>query len=125
MCIGMLSLFTACGGSIKQNSPSDAILSINEAVRKGDVETVLEMIDPVVMEQPQMKSKVQGMIGVGVTAAQSEHGGVAQVEIVKETIRGDTATVEVIDHYNDGTEEENEVNLIKRDGKWYMAFEDF
>jgi hypothetical protein len=123
--MGMLSLFTACGGSIKQNSPSDAVLSINAAVREGDVETVLAMIDPVVMEQPQMKSKIQGMIGIGVAAAQSENGGVAQVEIVKEIIRGDSATVKVIDHYNDGTEEENEVNLVKRDGKWYMAFEDF
>ena len=54
------------------------------------------------------------------TADIKEKGGIKAIDIKKEEINGDTATVTYVVKYGNGSTKEDTDKLIKQDGKWKL-----
>ncbi|HNX04622.1 MAG TPA: DUF4878 domain-containing protein [Opitutales bacterium] len=110
-------IFSACGGT--QSSPSGTIKAFASFLEKGDAKSAVELIDPAVVAQPEMKQKLQSLVAMGSGEIKNK-GGIKSIEIVNEKVNGDTATVSVKYTYGNGTTDSESQDLVKVDGKWYL-----
>ena len=57
----------------------------------------------------------------GVADNLTKNGNIKSIKILKETIRGEGANVKYIIYFKDGTQKQDEDNLIKENGMWKIT----
>lgn len=108
-----------CGGSA---GPGDTIVELNKAMEAGDAETVKKIVPG--MAGMVGEDKLKGMMSEA-SAEAKKKGGIQSIEILKEEINGDIATVEHKLVWGNGDEEQETTELIKNDdGQWIVSMED-
>lgn len=107
-----------CGGSA---GPGDTIVELNKAMEAGDAETVKKIVPG--MAAMVGEDKLKGMMSEA-SAEAKKKGGIKSIEILKEEINGDTATVEHKVVWGNGDEEEETTELTKVDGQWIVSMDD-
>ncbi|MGB0768983.1 MAG: DUF4878 domain-containing protein, partial [Phycisphaeraceae bacterium] len=114
--IGSFAL-VGCGGS---DGPGDTVEALAYAMEDGDSETVKEIIPGLagMLGDEKLKAMV-----TEASAETKEKGGITSVEILEETIDGDTATVKSKITFGNGDTEEETQKLTKVDGKWIMSMD--
>jgi hypothetical protein len=101
----LLILLASCSGSA--SSPKAAVQKFYKAIEKNDSKAMAEVATPETVQLMAMfGTKIQGMAAAN-----------GKVKTITETIDGDTAVVTVT---FDNGEEEN-IDLIKVDGKWKVS----
>lgn len=107
-----------CGGSA---GPGDAVKELNYAMEKGDLDTVKKIIPGLagMMGDEKLKAMM-----TEASAEAKKKGGIKSVEILKEEINGDTATVEHKVTWGNGDEETETTELAKVDGQWIISMDD-
>jgi ketosteroid isomerase-like protein len=97
---------TSCGGG---SSPTNVVKQLHTAIEKGDTKKVGELMTPKAAEMiAMMGDKAKGIF--------ASYGSITNT---KETIHGDTATVEVT--YKSG--KTSVFNLVKINGKWKISMD--
>ena len=95
---------TSCSGG---SSPANVVKQLHTAIEKGDTKKIGELMTPEAAGMIlMMADKMKGML--------ASYGDITGT---KETIEGDTATVEVT--YKNG--ETSNYDLVKVDGKWKVS----
>ena len=121
--VGILAIVVAgCGGSGREssNSPASIEKAMYSQFKSGNYEKgVTIFFDNLASDNEMKKEEIQAFaekIKQGLEA----QGGIANFEIIEETIdeSGETATVRTKIIYGDGEEDENYTNYVKVDGKW-------
>lgn len=107
-----------CGGSA---GPGDTIIEFNKAMESGDAETVKRIAPG--MAGMVGEDKLKGIL-TEASAEAKKKGGIESIEIIKEEINGDTATVEHKVVWGNGEEEEDTTKLSKVDGQWVVSMDD-
>lgn len=107
-----------CGGS---TGPGDTVKELNYAMEKGDLATVKKIIPGLagMMGDEKLKAMM-----TEASAEAKKKGGIKSVEIIKEEINGDTATVEHKVVWGNGDEETESTELAKVDGQWIVSMDD-
>lgn len=107
-----------CGGSA---GPGDAVKELNYAMEKGDLDTVKKIVPGLagMMGDEKLKAMM-----TEASAEAKKKGGIKSVEILKEEINGDTATVEHKVTWGNGDEETETSELAKVDGQWIISMDD-
>ena len=108
-------------------TPSDAAVEYYKCVVNGDYEGFANAIhfdttDP--EELAEGKAMVISLYKEKAAPQIEAKGGIASVEAVGETISedGTTANVDLKIVYGDGSEENEDVKMVKVDDKWLLAF---
>ncbi|MBX2853061.1 MAG: DUF4878 domain-containing protein [Phycisphaeraceae bacterium] len=107
-----------CGGSA---GPGDTVKELNYAMEKGDVETVKKIVPG--MAGMVGDEKLKGMLTEAAAEAKKK-GNIKSIEILKEEINGDTATVEHKVTWGNGDEDTDTSELAKVDGQWVVSMDD-
>lgn len=107
-----------CGGSA---GPGDTIVELNHALEAGDAETVKKIVPG--MAGMVGDDKLKGMM-TEASAEAKKKGGIKSIEILKEEINGDTATVEHKLVWGNGDEDQETTELSKVDGQWIVSMDD-
>lgn len=107
-----------CGGS---TGPGDTVKELNYAMEKGDLDTVKKIVPGLagMMGDEKLKAMM-----TEASAEAKKKGGIKSVEILKEEINGDTATVEHKVTWGNGDEETETSELAKVDGQWIISMDD-
>lgn len=108
-----------CGGS--SSGPGDTIKELNYALEKGDGDAVKKIVPG--MAGMVGDDKLRGMM-TEASAEAKKKGGIQSIEILKEEINGETATVEHKVVWGNGEEESDTTELTKVDGEWIVSMED-
>ncbi len=109
-------------------TPSDAAVEYYQYVANGDYEAFANAIhfdttDP--EEIAEGKAMVTSLYKEKAAPQIEQKGGVKSVEATGETISEDgcTANVQLKVVYGDGSEKNEDIKLVKVDGKWMLAFD--
>ncbi len=120
----MIAAF-ACSSS--SDTPSGVVTAINKAMQNGDYETVVSYIylDETRsngMDISEFRSNLASMLEEKGGAELEKKGGIESFEIIDEQINedGTKAQVTVKTVYGNGTEDEDDTEVVKHDGKWYI-----
>lgn len=108
-----------CGGSA---GPGDAVKELNYAMEKGDLDTVKKIVPGLagMMGDEKLKAMM-----TEASAEAKKKGGIKSIEIIKEEINGDVATVEHKVTWGNGDEETETSELTKTDkGQWIISMDD-
>ena len=105
---------TACGA----DGPGDVAVKFNRALADGDGKRAAAHLDP---EAPQMiRGMVEDKAEEMAKEMREEKDGLRRVRAIEQNIDGDNATVKIEATFGDGTTEEDEVEMVRRDGRWYV-----
>lgn len=114
--VSVLVATTSCG--ILSNSPSDAVTAYVDASRAKDAESVKQLLSKGTIE---MFGTVAQAKGVSIEELLLKEAAFApeKIELGKETIEGDTATVEIRNSLTG--EFDIKIPLVREDGEWKLA----
>jgi hypothetical protein len=118
LCLVFTLGLVGCGGS---SGPGDAVVELNYAMEEGDVETVKKIVPA--LGSMMGDEKLKAMM-TEASAEAKKKGGIESVEIIKEEIEGETATVTHKTTFGNGDEEEETTELVKVDGQWIISMDD-
>lgn len=107
-----LLLLGACAG----RTPGSAVTSFYRAVERGDTDEALEFVD-----QQVVATLGRDKLRLGLLEQAKEiqsKGGISDIEITNEQVSGETATVASVVKYGDGTQEMENHQLVRQEGKW-------
>jgi len=103
-------------------SPSDTVKLHVTAFAEGNASEVMRFLSSddlaYVASEPESFEELVKEISLDI----AESGGIKKFEILEENISDNEATVTIIIYFNDGTEEEEIVLLIKEDGLWKIGY---
>ena len=105
-----------CGGS--GASPGDAVEELAYAMEAGDAEKLKELMPE--LEENLGDGKID-TIAKQMAKEAEEAGGIESVSIDKEEINGDTAKVTATVTNGNGDSDQEEFELVKKDGKWVIS----
>ena len=108
-----------CGGSA--SGPGDTIKELNYALEKGDVDTVKKIVPG--LAGMMGDDKLKAML-TEASAEAKKKGNITSIEILKEEVDGDTATVTHKVTWGNGDVEEETSELAKVDGQWIVSMDD-
>jgi hypothetical protein len=119
----LLSLTVMVAGCSKLGgrSPSEVVTRVHTACNEGKYSEAQDHFSS------STKALINGPLGAaaggmkGLCDKQTRKGALPRVEILKENIRGEGATVDYRLHFKDGTTKEDHDDLIKEDGQWKEA----
>lgn len=109
---------SGCGGS---NSPGGAVKAAYTAANAGQYSEANKYMSSEAL------SVMGGTLGAfvgglkGMWDRATREGTIDKVEIIKEEVRGEGATVIFRIHYKNGDTEKKSESMIKEDGKWKIA----
>lgn len=113
---------TACGKSgLFSKSPSDTVVAAYMAANEGKYSEAEAYISSEVLNA--MKGGRRVLAG-GMKALCDEatrNGTIERIEILREEVRGEGATVYYRLHFEDGSKKESDQDLIKENGVWKMT----
>ena len=109
-------------------TPSDAAVGYYQCVADGDYEAIADAIhyattDP--EEIAESKAMITSFYKEKAEPEIKSKGGIKSIEALNETISedGNTANVQLKVVYGDGSEKNEDIKLVKVDGKWMLAFD--
>ena len=111
--LGMLLLCLSIVGCSSSNSPSGVVKDFYKYTADGKTNEAVALVT----------GKGQGLVAAflpALTEDIKEKGGIKSIDIIKEEISGDTATVTLVLKFGNGSTKEDSSELIKQDGKWKM-----
>ena len=97
-------------------TPSDTIRQFYPLVERGDTAGALRLVEI----KPQLRGEIRGMLA-GLRQNLASKGGIARLEILGETVTGDTAAVEVRFTFANGETRSGTEPLVRRVGRWLVA----
>lgn len=98
--------------------PARSVVKFYEALSRGNLEDAKQYLDT--DSQSQIPAALLNTALVRQTEQINEHGGLASVQIAKEQINGDLATVEFVLRYKDGQSKEDKEKLMRKNRKWFI-----
>lgn len=118
------AILPSCGGGSSNNSPAATVNKAFDYIAAKDFKGAASLYvsgenKPLTEEESQ---KLQGMLAMA-SKQYEENGGIKEISILEEKISedGNTAVVKQKIVYKDGTEDTNDTDLVKVDGKWYFS----
>lgn len=106
------------------NSPGQAIEQFMHSLEKGEIDEAMKFYPDSYSQtlgeeygQTLGKEKLRA-ITVEAARKLEDRQGMKSFKINREDIRGDLATVNFTVIYGDGSEETEDINLLRQDGKW-------
>ena len=99
-----------------RSGPAAAIERFMRAMDKGNIEEAMEFY-PQSFYQTFGKDKAR-MFLVEMSKELQAKGGIKSFKVNNEEVTGDLATVNFTVTYEDGSQETEEMSLLKQDGKW-------
>lgn len=120
LCLALILgiVLSACGSS----NPEDIALDFTKKVYKGDTDA-LEYFDLKRIKDSDTKELINGKIHVMLVEAKEkadEKGGVKEIIIGEKDIRENKARIEVTTIFKDDSNSTETINLVKKDGKWFI-----
>jgi len=115
-----LLLLVGCGGT-ERKSPSGTVKAFYMAANEGKYSEVEKYFSSDALTL--MRSEWAALAGgiKGIMDEGTRNGSIKTVEIIKEEIRGEGATVSGVLHYKDGETEEIDEELIREEGAWKIT----
>jgi hypothetical protein len=112
----MMAVMTSCGGH--ENTPQGLAKAAVELIADEDYKGYMELTDATKEQKEAMAAMLQK---VGQEA--QKKGGMEKYEIIDENIDEEKgqATVNVKITYKDGSEETNNMKMVKKDGQWLLS----
>ncbi|MCF8229700.1 MAG: DUF4878 domain-containing protein [Bacteroidales bacterium] len=122
--LGMAVILSSCGSG-GGSTPADAASHIMKLMQKGDYEGVVDHMQLQVKEGEDIKAQKEMLVALMEEKAgksMDEKGGLESYEVLEETISedGNSASVKVKSIYGNGSEETQDMDFVKEDGKWLM-----
>jgi hypothetical protein len=117
-CASLISLLcsTLLVGGCSAGSPSATVVKFYDLVEKGEAGEAMKFLSGSMTESLGAE-KIQ--MGLREAAREmSEKGGVDEFKIVEEKVLGEIAEVRVEIKYGNGTVENEEVQLVRENGRW-------
>lgn len=125
---GMLAIailvMAACSSS---NNPGDALKKYGQYLQNGDYENFVEgLAFDGNQDAGKVKEQKEALVSIlkeKVSKEYEKKGGIKDIEILSEQIAedGNTAVVKTRYTYGNGETEEEEQQMVKKDGKWLMS----
>lgn len=119
LCLALIlgTILSACGSS----NPEDVALDFTEKVFKGDEDALehFDLRDLKADEKEFANGKIRSMVASGKEKA-DKRGGVKKIIVGKKDIKEDRAEIETIVIFGDDSNTTEDVNLVKKDGKWFI-----
>ncbi len=115
-----LVAFVSCSSG---STPSAIAEQYASAVKNGDIKKIEKLFYfEDTTEGEQMKAMVGNIFETKVAPENEKKGGIASFEVGEETISedGTSANVDITFTYGNGETDDEEVDLINVDGKWYL-----
>jgi len=109
--LGAALLLSGCGGG----GPSGTVKAWFNAMNDAKYSEAIEYLGAGLVEV----GKIDG--GKSMSDEMTHQGTMTKLEIVSEEVRGEGATVKVRVHFKDGGVEDQDVSLVKKDGKWKVT----
>ena len=100
-----------CGGG----GPSGTVEAWFDAMNAGKYSDSIEYLGPGLAEM----GKFDG--GKSMADEMTHQGTMTKLDIISEEVRGEGATVKIRVHYKDGGVEDQDVSLVKADGRWKVT----
>jgi len=102
------------------NSPADTGKQFYTLIINGKVNDAYGMISK--SGQKMLENYAGGAAALSTKTKQAEeNGGMKEIQVVSEEVKGDTAVVNLKIIFNSGNPIVNTLDLIKEDGKWKIA----
>jgi len=118
-----IALFVITGGcnSIGQKSPSEVVVAAYMAANEGKYSEAEKYMSSEVINA--MKSGLGALAGgwKGSWDQTTRNGTIQRIEILKEEVRGEGATVHFRIHFKDGKTKDDDEPLIKEGGQWKIT----
>ncbi|HNQ37809.1 MAG: DUF4878 domain-containing protein [Prolixibacteraceae bacterium] len=114
----------SCGGNKPGgNTPSKTVEKLFKYVIDKDYDNAVTLYankDGKALDEEEV-AKVKALLPMVVKVYEKD-GGLKSVKVTKETITEDglKATVDIVQSYGNGKEEENSIDLVKIEGDWYV-----
>lgn len=99
--------------------PARTVVKFYEALSRGNLEDAKQYLDP--DSHSQIPALWLNEALARATEEFNEHGGLASVQIAKEQINGDLATVEFVLHYKDKASKAGREKLMRKKRKWLIV----
>lgn len=125
---GMLAIailvMAACSSS---SNPGDALKKYGQYLQNGDYENFVEgLAFDNNQDAGKVKEQKEALVSIlkeKVSKEYEKKGGIKDIEILSEQIAedGNTAVVKTRYTYGNGETEEEEQQMVKKDGKWLMS----
>jgi major membrane immunogen (membrane-anchored lipoprotein) len=96
-------------------SPSDVVVAAYMAANDGKYSEANSYVDPEILSQVGGDAAMKQLWDL-----RTEGGTIQRIEILREEVRGETAKVYFRIHLKDGSTEERNRELLKKNGKWKM-----
>lgn len=124
LAVAFVAIFmVSCGGS--SNAPSKTVTAFYDAIKSKNYDKAIGLFYKD-KDEKMTDSEVQKVKALLMASQEQmdKKGGIKDVEILNEEIaqNGETATVKVKVVYGDDSDDEENVDLKKVDGKWKMKF---
>lgn len=118
----MMVILSACSGG---STPSDVAEKYGDYLMSGKYEKIADMVDTEEMmsskeEIEEGKKQLTALMQMVGEQVNTKYGGFKKFEVISETIDGEKANVVTKITYGNGTEEESDLDLILKDGKWLL-----
>ncbi len=112
--VAVYLFFTGCVGG--DAGPKGAVNKFLESLKSGDIESAVSHYSPEVLGEPGAKEKLTAVFKSTISSA----GGIESYSIDESMVEGDDAVVTYTLDYKDGRSEENTINCVRVNGKWYL-----
>ncbi|MDZ7743248.1 MAG: DUF4878 domain-containing protein [Bacteroidota bacterium] len=124
MILGIAVILSACGSG-GGNTPSDAARNIMKMMQKGDYEEVVDHMSLEVKQGEDLEAQKEMLVALMEEKAGKsidEKDGLQKYEVLEEDISDDgtSATVKVKSYYGDDSEETQDMDFVKEDGRWLL-----
>ncbi len=112
--MAVYSFFTGCAGG--GAGPEGAVNKFLGSLKSGNIESAVSHYSPEVLKEPGAKEKLTAVFKSSISTA----GGIESYSIGESSVEGDDAKVTYTLNYKDGRSEENTINCVRVNGKWYL-----
>jgi hypothetical protein len=112
--VAVFTFFTGCGGG--SSGPEGAVNKFLGSLKSGKIESAVSQYSPDILKEPGAKEKLTAVFKSSI----SEAGGIKSFSVDESSVDGDNAEVSYTLNYQDGRSEENTVNCVRVNGKWYL-----
>lgn len=121
--LASLTLVTgACGKSgLFSKSPSDTVVAAYMAANEGKYSEAETYLSSEALNA--LKGELGALAGgrKRIWDRKTRNGTIQRIEVLREEVRGEGATVYFLIHFEDGSTEEDEESLIKEKGVWKIT----
>ena len=112
--VAVYFFFTGCAGG--GAGPEGAVNKFLGSLKSGKIESAVSHYSPDILKEPGAKEKLTSVFKSTISTA----GGIESYSIGESSVEGDDAKVTYTLNYKDGRSEENTINCVRVNGKWFL-----